>query len=93
MGHKQGMAENLEGLAAVAAAQAQPERAARLFGAAEALRTAVGAPRPHAERAEHERHFAAARAALGEEAFAAAWGAGRAMPLEAAVSYALADAA
>jgi hypothetical protein len=29
------------------------------------------------------------RAALGEEAFAAAWTAGRAMPLEQAIAYAL----
>ena|SRR3989442_10196329 len=41
------------------------------------------------ERAEYERHAASARAALGEEAFAAAWAEGRAMPLERAVRVAL----
>jgi predicted ATPase/class 3 adenylate cyclase len=89
LGLKQGIAKDLEGLAAVAVAQAQPERAARLFGVAEALRAAIGAPLPPAEHAEHERFHSAGRAALGEEAFAAAWAAGRVLSLEQAVAYAL----
>jgi hypothetical protein len=39
-------------------------------------------------RREHDAAVAA-RAALGEEAFAAAWAAGRTMPLQQAVDYAL----
>jgi len=35
--------------------------------------------------------LAAAQARLGEEAFVAAWAAGRAMPLEEAINYALHD--
>jgi predicted ATPase len=82
LGIKEGGAKNLEGLAVVAVAQAQPERAARLFGVAEGLREAIGAPLPPAERAEHERSVAAVRTALGEAAFATAWEAGRARSLE-----------
>jgi predicted ATPase/DNA-binding SARP family transcriptional activator len=89
LGHKREIAMNLEGLAAVAVAEAQSERAVRLFGAAEGLREAIGAPLPPADRAEHNRSVAAARTALGEEAFAAAWAEGRALSLEAAISYAL----
>ena len=37
-------------------------------------------------RAKNERAIAAARAALGEEAFAAAWAAGKDLPLERAVT-------
>src|SRR5205807_9482260 len=85
LGHKLEIARDVEGLAAVAVAQAQCERAARLFGAAEGLREAMGAPLPPADRAEHDRSVAAVRAALVEEAFAAAWAAGRAMPLEEAI--------
>jgi hypothetical protein len=80
---------DLEGLAAVAVAQAQSERAARLFGAAEGLREAMGAPLPSADRAEHDRSVTAAHTALGKAAFASAWAEGRAMPLEEAVRVAL----
>jgi tetratricopeptide (TPR) repeat protein len=86
---KDGIVMNLEGLAAVAVAQAQPERAARLFGAAEGLREAIGALLHPAECAQHDSCVAAARAALGEEAFAAAWAEGRAMSPEDAIGFAL----
>ena len=58
----------------------QAERAARLCGAAEALREAIGAPVPR-YRGQYERAIALARATLGEQAFAAAWAAGRALSL------------
>jgi predicted ATPase len=64
-------------------------RGMRLFGAAEALREATGGVIWAHDRADYERCMAVARAALGEEPFAAAWAAGRAMSLEAAVEYAL----
>ncbi|MGH2369353.1 MAG: ATP-binding protein, partial [Chloroflexota bacterium] len=81
----------LESLASAAAAQGQAERAARLFGMAETLGETIGAPRRSPEGIRrHQRGAAAARAILGEEAFAAAWEAGRALPLEQAVAYALA---
>src|SRR5262249_24552660 len=89
LGNKHGIAASLEGLAEVVVAGGQPERAARLFGAAEGLREAIGAPLLPAERAEHDRSIAAACTALGEEAFAAAWAEGRALSLEGAVRYAL----
>jgi len=69
----------LEGLGAVVVVQKKPEWAARLWGTAEALREAIGAPMPPVYRAEYERALAAARTALGEEAFATAWAQGRAM--------------
>jgi tetratricopeptide (TPR) repeat protein len=89
VGHRGGLVRDLEGLAAVAVAQAQFERAAHLFGALDELRVTVGQPRAPVERAEYERSVAAVRTALGEAAFAAAWAAGRAMPLEDAVALAL----
>jgi predicted ATPase/DNA-binding SARP family transcriptional activator len=82
---------SLEGLVAVAAAQGQPERAARLFGAAKALREEIGVPLLPSDRTDYDRDVAAARAALGEEAFTAAWAEGRAMSLNQAIAYALAD--
>jgi hypothetical protein len=61
----------------------------RVFGAAEALREAQGRPLPPVERADYEREVGAVRAVLGEEAFAAAWAAGRAMTLEQVILFAL----
>ena len=90
LGDRRGIAESLEMFAALAVAQ-QPERAARLFGAAEALREAIRAPRPVIDRADYERQVAATCAALGEEAFGAAWAEGRALSLEEAIQNALQD--
>jgi predicted ATPase/DNA-binding SARP family transcriptional activator len=88
--HRPGVAQSLDGLAAVASARGEPERAARLLGAAAALREAIGLTPPPAERAEHERTLDAVRAAIDPRAFAIAWAAGRALPIEQTVDEALA---
>ena len=54
MGERLGIAECLEELAAVAAGSGEPARAARLLGAAEAIRMAIGAPLPPYDRPAHE---------------------------------------
>jgi predicted ATPase/class 3 adenylate cyclase len=77
-----GIASVLEGFATLTMAQQQARLAARWLGAVEVLREAIGAPLPSDERADYEQTLAAARAALGEEAFASAWAEGRATPLE-----------
>ena len=64
---------------------------ARLCGATAALREDTGWPLPPSKRAEHDRTVAAARAALGEDAFTAAWAKGRALPLEEAIKGSLGD--
>jgi hypothetical protein len=81
----------LAGLGSAAALGGAPERAARLWGAAERLREAIGCRPAPAARATYERALAAARAQLGEEAFAAAWAAGGALTLEQAIDEALAS--
>jgi len=96
--NKVGVEMSLEQLGWVAAEQNTrasrdgAERAARLLGGAEALREAFGLDRAHGVpgwAAKHEQALAAARAALGTD-FAAAWGDGRALPLDEAVAYTLA---
>jgi predicted ATPase/DNA-binding SARP family transcriptional activator len=82
MGHRTAIAEILQTMARDAVAQGHTARAARLFGAVDTLREEIGASLSPADRDEHERLAAAARAALGEEAFAAAWAAGRGAPPE-----------
>jgi hypothetical protein len=88
LGDRQFIAESLEGLAGVAGAQGQAERAARLWGAAEALRVAVGAPSSPTECAHYESYRHTARAHLDEASYAVAWAEGHAMTVEQAVAYA-----
>jgi predicted ATPase/transcriptional regulator with XRE-family HTH domain len=83
---------SLEGLARVAAMRGRPGRAARLLGASAALREELGTPLSSIIRADHDHASNAAREALGEEAFEAAWAEGHAMPLEEAIADALDDA-
>jgi hypothetical protein len=80
----------LEKIADVFVAQQYPEQAARLLGAAEALRVATHVPVPPVDQTDYERTVAAARAHLDEATFAAAWAEGRAMTLEQAIDLALA---
>ena len=91
-GYPRGNAYGLIGLAAVAADGGQPERAARLLGAADVLRERFGCALWATERAAHEAAVGAARAALGEAAFAAALAAGCTLPLDRALAEAFAVA-
>jgi predicted ATPase/DNA-binding CsgD family transcriptional regulator len=86
MGEKLDIVNNLEGLASVVTLQGEPARAALLWGAAEALREAIGAPIPPIERADYEHSVTAARAQLGEKTVAATWAEGRTMTPEAALT-------
>jgi len=88
-----GAARCLEGLAAIAVARGDAGRAARLCGAAAALRDTAGAALPPAGRAAFEQTTTTARAALGEAEFAAAWTAGQALSLDGATAVALSDMA
>ena len=64
-------------------------RAARMLGAAAALRESWNIPLPPVEHADLDRVIAAVRAGLGEKAFTGVWAAGRALPLDEAVAEAL----
>jgi predicted ATPase/DNA-binding SARP family transcriptional activator/DNA-binding CsgD family transcriptional regulator len=81
----------LEGFAGLAGARGQGARAARLWGAAEALRTNIGTPLPLDSRLLFERSVAAARALLDEEAWESAFVQGMAMSAEEAAEYALSE--
>ncbi|HEX6606676.1 MAG TPA: LuxR C-terminal-related transcriptional regulator, partial [Chloroflexia bacterium] len=89
-GNPAGIAEGLGGLAALALAQGRLDRAARLFGAAEALRAAHPAPIWPAERFEIDRHTEDLRARLPAPLWRQLRHAGQALPVEQAVAYALA---
>lgn len=89
LGHKLGIANCLGGLGGVAAGRNQPERAAKLLGAAEVLLGSLGAEMDRPDRLEYDRAVAVVRAALGQAAFDAALLEGRTMALEQAIEYAL----
>ncbi len=77
-------------LAMVASAEKEWRRAVRLFGAAESLSEAAGAPQSPANRSHFAQDLATARSRLGEAQFAAAWAWGRALRAGEAVAYVLA---
>jgi non-specific serine/threonine protein kinase len=91
LGNDADVAHCFDGLAAVAATEGMMVRAARLWGAEEALlermEAAVYTYVP--DRSLHRSQVEAARARLGEETFEAAWAEGRSLSIEQAIAWAL----
>jgi predicted ATPase/DNA-binding CsgD family transcriptional regulator len=76
-------------LADTIAMDGEPERAARLFGAADALFKPTGVGLSPGDQPEHERALALVRSQLDEVTFQKCWDEGRALSLEQAAAYAL----
>jgi predicted ATPase/DNA-binding CsgD family transcriptional regulator len=93
LGDKPGTSFALLVEAALAGIRNEPARAARLWGAAEALREAIGLSMGHQDRVDYdyEGRITAARAQTDEAAWQAAWNEGRKMSPEQAIDYALED--
>ena len=79
----------VEGLASLNVNQEQPERAARLFAWADAMREKIGDHRPPVEQASVDRDLAIIHSQLDDTAFEKAYQTGQAMTLEQAIEYAL----
>ena len=92
LGSMVNVAECLETLAEMAGTLGDAPRTARLWGAADALREAIGSPWMSFEKSLHEPYLADARTGMDEADWRAAWEEGRAMSLEDAIAYALEDA-
>jgi len=90
---KTGIAYGLLGMVGVAALRGQPARAVRLWGAAEALRKAIGQPLSHFDRSHPGYEgLLAARSRLNDEAaWEVARAEGRALTIEQAIDYALGE--
>jgi predicted ATPase/transcriptional regulator with XRE-family HTH domain len=86
---KYGIAFSLEGLAQVAAAEEEPERAAVLWGAAHHLREAMSTPSDHSREEVYTSLIPGTRQQIGEKLFEEAWKKGAAMKLEDAIEFAL----
>jgi predicted ATPase len=78
------------GLAAIAAARHQPERAARLAASAERDKALVGSAPSVVDAHIHDPHLAAARRMCDEARWNAAWNDGATMTLDETIAYALA---
>ncbi|MBZ5570117.1 MAG: tetratricopeptide repeat protein, partial [Acidobacteriia bacterium] len=89
LGDRWGIAETLNGLAYVAFGLASFGQATRMWGGAERLREEIGATLQPRDRLRYDRQVAAARAAMGDNAFDLTWQDGRAMTLEQAIRFAL----
>jgi ATP/maltotriose-dependent transcriptional regulator MalT len=89
LGERLTASDGLEGLACVIAAEGASEQAARLFGAALALREAIGYQNTLEEDAWREPYLATARSLLGEDSWEEALAQGRAMSMAEAIEYAL----
>ena len=78
LGDRQGIAMSLEEASVLACAAGEPERACRLFAAADGLRSDLASPLAAGERTRSERGLGAARAAMDQSAFESAWRRGKA---------------
>jgi predicted ATPase/DNA-binding SARP family transcriptional activator/DNA-binding CsgD family transcriptional regulator/Flp pilus assembly protein TadD len=86
---KQHIADCLEIMASAAGARGSAKSAARLWGAAEALREEIGVPLQPEDRRVLEPYLATARSSLGELAWQTTLAEGRAMMPEQAIEYSL----
>jgi predicted ATPase/DNA-binding XRE family transcriptional regulator len=86
---KLGIAYSLEGLAQVAAAEEEPERAGILWGAANQLRQSMSVPLDPSRAELYTSLIPRTRAQIGEELFVVCWKRGQGMDLEEAIEYAL----
>jgi tetratricopeptide (TPR) repeat protein len=104
IGHREGIALCLAGLAWAAGGLGQPVRAARLYGATAGLRARIGIGQSGAptdgllyeasvasgpEKPLYEASVASVRAQLNQETFLAAWAEGQTMSMEQAIDFAL----
>jgi predicted ATPase/DNA-binding CsgD family transcriptional regulator len=80
----------LVGLALVMAAEGAPEQATRLLAACDAFAATTGGHNPEPYQTQVVQALAHARTRLGADRYAAAWDAGRTLPLVAALDEALA---
>jgi hypothetical protein len=83
-----GIPDTLECLADLAVKADGHREAARLFGAADAIRQRIGVVRFKIYDVEYQNSLGALRDAMGEEDFAAAWAEGTALSTDEALAYA-----
>ena len=91
LGDKWDVGDCLEDLAGELHELSLTYQAGVIYGGAEALRWAIGAPRPPVEQEAYERRVDAVHKVLGDALFSEAWARGSAMRMEEVIDYALHD--
>jgi tetratricopeptide (TPR) repeat protein len=89
IGNRGAVAHQLECFAFIAIGEGQPQRAARLFGAAEALRQGVERHMNEREKVEYDQEMGNLRSLLTETDLNTLWSEGRSMTMGNAIDYAL----
>ena len=89
LGHRSAVAHELECIAYILMRKEEPERAATLLGAAEALREAIDSIMTEAEQVEYTKEISALRAGMDEVEFQQSWNTGRLLSMDDAIEYAL----
>ena len=88
-GNRPAVAHQLECFAMIAVVDEEPQRAAKLFGAADAIREVTGHKPTDEEQAEEAQFISRLRAMITETEFNALWAAGKSMTMEQAIQLAL----
>jgi predicted ATPase/class 3 adenylate cyclase len=88
VGSRGAIANQLESFGFLAMARGDVPRAARLLGAAEALRELVGSSMLYIERVEYDRHLGQLRESLDPATLESEWAAGRSMSMDEAIAFA-----
>ena len=88
-GNRPAVAHQLECFAMIAVVEEEPQRAAKLFATAEAIREVTGHKRTDEEEAEEAQFISRLRAMLTEAEFNALWAEGMSMMMEQAIQLAL----
>jgi len=89
IGNRPAIAHQLECFAFLAIAEEEPQHAAKLFGAAEALREITQSPMTDNEVIEYDQSVAQLRSMLPEAEFTLLWAEGKSMPMEQAIQLAV----
>jgi len=90
-GNRPAVAHQLECFAMIAVAEEEPQRAAKLFGAAETIREITDHKPTDEEQAEEAQFTSRLRAMLPETEFNVLWADGKSMAMEQAIQLALKD--
>lgn len=88
-GNRPSVAHQLECFAMIAIVEEEPQRAAKLFGAADAIREVTGHKRTDEEEAEEAQFMSRLHTMLPEAEFNALWAEGKSITMEQAIQFAL----